>query len=165
MKRTVLALVALIAVTCLAQVKKDASPFEKYRQSSVNELEFRKLQFQVEAMRLSLQPAPMPAGLGVPHITGQTADGKLLIEVDVRGSDLPQTVDARKDALMEAVGRSMAGFSFAFYTPDSGMQTDVLFNRWCVVQFSDNEKFVKPKSNKPVDPYIGIYENGELVLR
>jgi len=146
-------------------MKKQGSPFDKYRQSTVNELEFRKLQFQVESMRLSLQPTPVPSGLGVPHIVGETTSGKLLIEVEVYASDLPQTVEARKDAMMEAVGRSMAGFSFAFYTPDSGMLLDELFNKWCVVQFSDNEKFVKAKGKKPVDPYIGIYENGELVLR
>lgn len=155
----------VLGTISVAQVKKQGSPFDKYRSSSVNELEFRKLQFQVESMRLSIQPTPVPSGLGVPHVIGETTNGKLVIEVEVYGSDLPQTVEARKDAMMEAVGRSMAGFSFAFYTPDSGMLQDELFNKWCVVQFSDTEKFLKAKSKKPVDPLIGIYDNGELVLR
>jgi hypothetical protein len=153
----------IVATIAVAQVKKQNSPFDKYRSSTVNELEFRKLQFQVEAMRLSLQPTPVPSGLGVPHIVGETVEGKLLIEVEVYGSDLPQTVAGRKDAMMESVGRSMAGLSFAFPTSDTGMLADELFNKWCVVQFSDTEKFLNAKSKKPVDPYIGIYENGELV--
>jgi hypothetical protein len=159
------ALFLVLAAISVAQVKKQSNPFEKYRNSSVNELELRKLQFQVESMRLSLQPTPMPNGLGVPHVIGETTDGKLMIQVDVYSSDLPQTVDARKDVMMEAVGRAMGGFSFAFYAPDSGMLSDEFFRKWCVVQFSDNEKFLKPNSKKPLDPYIGIYENGELVLR
>jgi hypothetical protein len=160
------ALFLVFAVISFAQVKKQSSPFEKYRSSSVNELEFRKLRFQVESMRLSLQPTPVPSGLGVPYIVGETTEGKLLIEVEVYGSDLPQTVEGRKDAMMESVGRAMGGFSFAFYTTDSGMLMDEFFNKWCVVQFSDTEKFfAKHKEKKPVDPYIGIYENGELVLR
>jgi hypothetical protein len=116
-------------------------------------------------MRLSLQPTPAPAGLGVPHIVGETAQGKLLIEVEVYGSDLPPTVEARKDTMMEVVGRAMGGFSLALYAPDSEMLTDEFFNKWCVVQFSDTEKLLKHKDKKPVDPYIGVYENGELVLR
>src|SRR5208283_949560 len=128
----------MFTVISFAQVKKQSSPFEKYRNSSVNELELRKLQFQVESMRLSLQPTPMPIGLGIPHIIGETAEGKLVIQVDAYGSDLPQTVDARKVAMMEAVDRAMGGFSFAFYAPDSGMLSDEFFRKWCVVQFSDN---------------------------
>ncbi len=165
--RTALVLLVflLVSVISVAQVKKQSSPFDKYRQSTVNELEFRKLQFQVEAMRLSLQPTPLPRGLGVPHIVGETPNGKLLIEVDVYASDLPQTVDTRKDAMMEAVGTSMAGFSFAFYAPESGMLPDEFFKKWTVVQFSDWEKLSQRKGKKVVDPNIGIYENGELVLR
>src|ERR1700687_280843 len=100
---SVMLLVLLLSAISVAQVKKQSSPFDKYRQSTVNELEFRKLQFQVESMRLSLQPTPVPRGLGVPHIVGETTGGKLLIEVEVYASDLPQTVEARKDAMMEAV--------------------------------------------------------------
>ncbi len=85
--------------------------------------------------------------------------------MDAYASDLPQTVEARKSAMMEAVGTSMAGFSFAFYTPESGMLTDEFFNKWTVVQFSDWGKLSQAKGKKVVDPYIGIYENGELVLR
>jgi hypothetical protein len=161
----VLVSVSVLATIAVAQVNTQPSPFDRYRQSTVNELEFRKLQFQVESMRLSLQPTPVPAALGVPRIVGETPKGKLLIEVEVYGSDLPQTVEERKNAMMESVGRSMAGFSFAFYTPNAGMLQDELFKKWCVVQFSDTEKFLKAKGKKPVDPYIGIYENGELVLR
>lgn len=146
-------------------MKKQSAPFEKYRQATVSELEFRKLEFQVESTRLSLQPTPLPIGLGVPHIVGETASGKLLIEVDVYGSDLAQAVQERKNELMEAVGRSMAAFSFAFYTQDSVTLSDELFKKWCVVQFLDDEKFVREKGQKTVDPYIGIYENGDLVLR
>jgi hypothetical protein len=47
-------LVLLSAATALGQVKKEPSPFERYRQSTVNELAFRKLQFEVEALRQSL---------------------------------------------------------------------------------------------------------------
>ncbi len=54
----------VLSAISVAQVKKQSSPFDKYRQSTVNELEFRKLQFQVETMRLSLQPTPLPSGLG-----------------------------------------------------------------------------------------------------
>src|SRR5713226_3989049 len=100
---TVSVLLLVLSAISVAQVKKQVSPFDKYRQSTVSELEFRKLQFQVESMRLSLQPTPVPGGLGVPHIVGETASGKLLIEVEVYASDLPQTVEARKDAMMEAV--------------------------------------------------------------
>ncbi len=155
----------VLSTISVGQVKKQSSPFDKFKQSTVNELEFRKLQFQVESMRLSLQPTQLPRGLGVPHIVGETTSGKLLIQVEVYGSDLPQTVGARKDAMMEAVGTSMAGFSFAFYDPDAGMLPDEFFNKWCVVQFSDTEKSLKAKGKKPVDQFIGIYENGELVLR
>ena len=158
-------LFSLMAAISVAQVKKQVSPFDKYRQSAVNELEFRKLQFQVEAMRMSLQPTPSPRGLGVPHIVGETGGGKLLIEVQVYSSDLPQSVDGRKDAMMEAVNRSMAGFSFAFYSPESGSLFDESFRKWTVVQFSDSDKLLKGNGGKPVDPYIGIYENGQLVLR
>jgi hypothetical protein len=162
---SVVFLAFILSAISVAQVKKQDSPFDKYRQSTVNELEFRKLQFQVESMRLSLQPTPLPSGLGVPHIVGETTSGKLLIEVEAYGGDLPQTVEGRKSAMMESVGRSMAGFSYAFYTTDLGMLQDELFNKWCVIQFSDTEKFLRAKGKKPVDPYIGIYESGELVLR
>jgi hypothetical protein len=162
---SVVFLAFIFSTISLAQMKKQGSPFDKYRQSTVNELEFRKLQFQVESMRLSLQPTPLPSCLGVPHIVGETTSGKLLIEVEAYGSDLPQTVEGRKGAMMESVGRSIGGFSYAFYTTDSGMLQDELFNKWCVIQFSDTEKVLRAKGKKPVDPYIGIYENGELVLR
>jgi len=79
MKKTAIVLAALIAATCLAQVKRDSSPFAKYRQSSVNELEFRKTLFDVAAIRSSLQPTPLPNGFGPPHIVGETAAGKLVI--------------------------------------------------------------------------------------
>jgi hypothetical protein len=162
---SVLLVVFHLSAITLAQVKNQGSPFDKYRQSTVNGLDFCKLQFQVGSMRLSLQPTPLPNGFGIPHIVGETSSGKLLIEVDVYGSDLPQTIEARKDAMMEAVSRSMAGFSFAIQRPESGLLTDANFNKWCVIQFSDTEKILKAKGNKPFDPSIGIYENGELVLR
>ena len=167
MKKPSLAVSVLLTMMFLsaiawAQVKKETSPFEKYRQSAVNQLAFRKLQFQVEALRQSLQPTPLPAGVGVPHIVGERADGKLVIEVEVHGSDLPQTLDARKSAMMEAVGTSLAAFSFACDTPDF----DDVFHKWCVIGFSDTEKyFAKKKDKKPTDPYIAFYENGELLLR
>jgi hypothetical protein len=119
----------VLSTISVGQVRKQSSPFDKYRQSTVNELALRKVQFQVESMRLSLQPTPMPNGLGVPHIIGETAQGKMVIEVEAYGSDLPPTVEGRKDAMMEAVGRAMGGFSFAFYAPDSGMLTDEFFFR------------------------------------
>jgi hypothetical protein len=108
MKKAALALLTLVAVTCLAQVKKGQSPFEKYRQSTVNELELRKTKFDVAAIRASLQPTQLPVGVGAPYIYGETAEGKLVIQVDVWSSDLPQTVDGRKDVLMQAVAVSMA---------------------------------------------------------
>jgi hypothetical protein len=89
-----------------------------------------------------------------------------VIEVEVRGSELLQTLDARKYAMMEAVGISLTAFSFAFDTPDAGMLVDDFFNKWCVIGFSDTEKFLaKKKDKKPTDPYIAFYENGELLLR
>lgn len=159
--------ILLLVATVLGQVKKEPSPFDRYRQSAVNELAFRKLQFEVESLRQSLQPTPLPAGVGVPHIVGERADGKLVIEVEVHGSDLPQTLDARKYAMMEAVGTSLAAFSFAFDAPDSRILNNDLFNKWCVIGFSDTEKFfAKKKDNKtPTDPYVAFYENGELLLR
>jgi hypothetical protein len=155
---------AALAAVSAAQVKKSASPFEKYRQSSVNEFEFRKTKFDVASVRLSLQPTPLPNGLGAPFIEGETVGGKLVIEVEVYSSDLPQTVDGRKDAMMQAVGVARAASSYAFGTAEA----EQFFDKWTVVQFSDSEKFLKAmkaRDTKPVDPYIGIYENGELVLR
>jgi hypothetical protein len=154
-------LTLVLAVIAVGQVKKQDSPFEKYRQSSVNELEFRKAKFDVASVRLSIQPTPLPNGLGAPFIQGETAEGKLIIEVTVYSGDLPQTVDGRKDAMMEAVGVSRAAFGYAFTTPDMIK----FFDKWTVIQFSDTEKFLKHKGKEPVDPYIGFYENGELVLR
>ena len=161
MKKTTLVLLTLIAVTSLAQVKKEASPFEKYRQSSVNELEFRKTKFDVSSLRFSLQPTQLPKGVGAPYVEGETVEGKLVIEVHVWSSDLPQTVDGRKDAMMQAVAVAEGAFSFAFGTV-AQIQS---FDQWTVIQFWDDEKVTKHKGTKPVDPYIGFYENGELVLR
>jgi hypothetical protein len=162
---TRLTLTLLLLIVPVWQGTKRGSPFDKYRQSTVNELEFRKLQFQVEAVRLSLQPAPMPVGIGVPHIVGERSDGKLLVEVEVYASDLPQSIEARRDAMMEATNRAGAASSFAFYKTDSGALPDEFFRRWFVVRFFDTEKFTKTKDKMPIDPYIGTYENGELVLR
>jgi len=129
-------------MTSLAQVKKETSPFAKYRQSSVNELEFRKTKFDVAAIRASLQPTPLPNGVGAPHVEGETADGKLRIQVDVWSSDLPQTVDARKVAMMQAVGVAHVAFSFAFDPVVADIQS---FNKWSIVQFWDNEKIANYK--------------------
>jgi hypothetical protein len=161
MKKTALVLLAMIAVTALAQVKKEQSPFDKYRQSTVSEFEFRKTKFEVAAIRASLQPTPLPNGVGAPHIEGETAEGKLVIQVDVWASDLPQTIDGRKDVLMQAVGVSLAAWSYAFDAVDA----DKSMKKWAVIQFWDDERLAKHHGTKPVDPYIGIYENGELVLR
>jgi hypothetical protein len=153
-----------LSAVCVAQVNKEVSPFERYRQSTVNELEFRKIKFDVASIRLSLQPTPLPNGLGAPFVEGEAANGKLIVQVNVYSSDLPQTVDARKDAMWQAVNVSHAAFSYAFGT----LEERKFFDKWIVVQFFDEEKLSKAsksKDTKPVDPYIGIYENGELVLR
>ncbi|SRR6266403_156515 len=157
-------LVLVLSAVCVAQVKREASPFEKYRQSTVNELEFRKLKFDAASIRASIQPTPLPNGLGAPFIEGETVEGKLLIEVEVHSSELPQTVDGRKDAMMEAVTAARKGFGYAF----GGAAAIQYFDKWTVIQFSDDDKFLKAirtKDTKPVDPYIGYYENGELVFR
>jgi hypothetical protein len=155
------ALFLVLSAIAEGQVKKQGSPFEKYRQSSVNELELRKAKFDVAAIRLSMQPSPLPNGVGAPFIYGETAEGKLVIEVAVYSSDLPQTVDGRKDAMMQAVGVARAASTYAFGTVES----EQFFDTWVVIQFSDTERFLKHKGKIPVDPYIGFYENGELVLR
>lgn len=99
-------------------------------------------------------------GLGAPYIEGQNADGKLIIEVVVYTSDLPQTVDGRKEAMLQAVGVARAAWSFAF-----GAQSDQLFDKWTFIHFFDMEKLLNHKGKDPVNPDIGYYENGELVLR
>ena len=156
------AAILLLSVICFAQTKVQNSPFEKYKRSTTNEFEFRKLQFQVEAMRASLPPnTPLPNGIGIPFVYGETADGKLVIEVEVWGSGLPKDRDARKEAMYRAIVVSTAAFSFAFH-PDSVREE--FFKKWTIIQFSDGERFQKA-DGKAVDPYIGNYENGELVLR
>lgn len=150
-----------LAVVLPAQVKKQSSPFEQYRQSTVNELVFRETQFDVASIRASIQPTPLPKGLGAPFIQGENAEGKLVIQVQVYSSDLPQTVDGRKDAMMQAVGTARAALSFAFGT----MQSEQFFDKWTLIHFFDMEKLLNHKSKDPVDPDIGYYENGELVLR
>ncbi len=159
-----LILALALSAVCVARVNKEVSPFERYRRSSVNEFEFRKAKFDVASIRLSLQLTPLPNGLGVPFIESEAANGKLMIQVDVNSSELPQTVDARKDAMWQAVNVSRAAFSYAFGT----MEEEKFFEKWIVIQFFDDEKLLKASKNKEkntVDPYIGIYENGELVLR
>jgi hypothetical protein len=102
--------------------------------------------------------------LGAPFIEGEAPSGKLIVQVRVYSSDLPQTVDARKDAMWQAVNVSRASFSYAFGT----IEERKLFDKWVVIQFFDEEKLLKGSKNKdkdPVDPYIGTYESGELVLR
>jgi len=150
----------LLSAISFAQTKAQNSPFEKYKKSTTSEFEFRKLQFQVEAMRASLPPnTPLPKGVGVPFVYGETSDGKLVIEVEVWGSDLPKDVDARKESMYQAIVVSTAAFSFAFHPA-----LEETFKKWTVIQFSDSERFQKAHG-KVVDPYIGNYENGELVLR
>jgi hypothetical protein len=167
MKKDRLAVVGLtlalaLSVVCVAQVHKEVSPFERYRQTTVNELEFRKTKFDVASTRLSLQPTPLSKGLGVPFVEGEAPNGKLIIQVHVYASDLPQTVEGRKDAMWQAVNVSHAAFSYAFGTIGEGK----FFDKWIVIQFFDEEKLLKGSKDKdPVDPYIGIFENGELVLR
>ena len=42
------------------------------------------------------------------------------------------------------------------------------FDRWIIVQFFDEEKLPmasRDKDAEPVDPYIGMFENVELVVR
>jgi hypothetical protein len=111
-KRTFVGLILalVVSVACVAQVNRETSPYERYQKSTVNEFEFRKTKFDVAAMRLSFRPA-LPSGLGIPFVEGETAAGKLVIQVEVYSSALPQTVDARKDAMMEAVGTARAAFS------------------------------------------------------
>jgi hypothetical protein len=62
---------------------------------------------------------------------------------------------------MQGVAVAHAAFSFAF-----GSVADIQsFDKWTIVQFWDNKKVSEHKGTKPVDPYIGFYENGQLVLR
>jgi hypothetical protein len=160
----VLALVFALAPSAVsvAQSPKESSPFDRYRQATVNELEFRKLRFDVACLNKVLQERSLlSSGFSAPQVEGETPDGKLLIQVDVWSSELPATVDARKQGMMGAVELARAGFSYAFGTPT--MLTS--FDKWTRIQFFDVDALLKSKTKKPVDPYIGVYEDGQLVLR
>jgi len=61
--------------------------------------------------------------------------------------------------MMELVGVAHVALSYSFDPLGE------FFEKWTVVRFSDNEKIANWKGQQRVDPYIGVYENGELVLR
>jgi hypothetical protein len=69
----------VLSALCVAHENKKASPFERYRESTVNELEFRKTKFDVAAMRASLQPTPLPSGLAwiIHDFAGEKRKGAL----------------------------------------------------------------------------------------
>jgi hypothetical protein len=145
----------LSAISVAMQTKKAVSPFDKYRQTTANDLTIRWLKLDVAALQKRVSPEN---GIVVPVVQGISEDGKLVIQVDVYSSELPKTVDGRKEAMLSAVGVALAAFSYSF---EPGLEPD--FNKNARVVFFDIDKLLKGK--KPVDPIIGIYENGELVLR
>jgi len=150
--------VTLSAVSVALQIKKAVSPFDKYRQSTANELALRIAMFDVAALQ---QRVPYENGILVPKVEGFSEDGKLVIEVDVSSDQLPKTVEARKEAMLEALGVARAGFSGGFGV----LAENTDFNKWTRVEFFDVDTVMKSTLKKPLDPVIGIYENGELVLR
>jgi len=127
-------------------------------------LNLERRSFDIAALRISLNPGSFLYHLTAPYVEGETAEGKLVIQVEVSSTELPATVNGRKAALMEAVNVTRAGFSYAFGTAQSIQD----FDHWTVIQFFDTAKVVNAamtKDTKAVDPYIGVYENGQLVLR
>ncbi len=159
-----MAAMLLFVAVSFGQVKQQTSPFDRYRQSTANELEFRKAKFDIAALRISLIPGSFLYHFTAPYVDGETAKGKLVIQVEVSSTELPSTVNGRKEAMMEAVNVARAGFSYAFGTAQSIQD----FDHWTVIQFFDTAKVVDAamtKDAKAVDPYIGVYENGQLILR
>jgi hypothetical protein len=148
--------IALSAVSLALQIRKEPFPFDRYRQSSASELALRKAMFNIAAVRLRV---PDENGIAVPFIEGDTPDGKILIHVDVRSSQLPTSADQRKDALLEVVGQARAAFSWGFNTPESITG----FDKWARIQFFDVDILLKSTAKKPLDPTIAIYDNGQLV--
>ena len=145
-----------------AQYKKPTTPFDSYRQNAASELSLREVKFDVAAIHAFLaQKQLLQNGLCPPQIEGLAEDGKLLIDVMVYSSELPSTVDARKEAMLATVNLAKMAYSAGFGT--SEMLRD--FDKWTRIHFTDADAFTKGTGNKPVDPMIGIYENGELVLR
>jgi len=160
-----LTLLLALSVPLFAQTAREASPFDKYRQPAVSELDFRKVKFDVACIRAAIQQRSLLAsGFSAPQVEGETVDGKLLIQVQVYSSELPQTVEKRKETMMEAVDLARVGFAAAFGTSAASPS----FEKWTRIVFEDLDAFVKAqkaKTTQPVDPIIGIYENKELVLR
>src|SRR5262249_14643010 len=107
--------ITLSAVSLALQIRKEPSPFDKYRQSSVNELALRQAMFNVASVRLR---APDQNGIAIPFILGATSDGRMLIHVDVRSSQLPAAADQRKNVLLDVVDEAKSAFSWSFGTPE-----------------------------------------------
>jgi hypothetical protein len=154
--------VALFAIHSGAQVKKPVTPFDSYRQNTANELSVREVKFDIAAIHAFIaQRQLLQNGFCPPQIEGLATDGKLQIEVMVYSSELPKTVDARRDAMLVAVNLAKAAYSAGFGTKE--MPED--FDKWTRVNFFDVDALTKSTGKKPADPVIGAYENGELVLR
>jgi hypothetical protein len=149
--------VTLSAAFAASQAKKEPSPFEKYLQSSVNELAVRKIAFNVAALQ---ERVPYQNGILVPFVEGLARDGKLIITVHVSSNQLPRTVDARKNAMLDAVGIAMAAYQSSF-----GREAAVWeFDKNTRVAFFDVDTLVRSTPAKPPDPVIAIYENKELTF-
>jgi len=147
---------ATFSAASAAQGKKEVSPFEKYLHSGANELAVRKIRFDMSALRQSI---PFQKGIGFPTIEGISDDGKLIIQVEVLSSQLPRTIDARKEALNEAVGVAMSGYVDAF-----GPVPVSDFDKTTRIAFFDDETLLKSTVAAPLDPVIATYENKELTF-
>ena len=154
----VLLAVCLSVASLWTQTKKSSTPFDSYRQNPASELSVRETKFDVAALYGTMQPEN---GLTAPQIEGFTEDGKLLIQVQVYSSQMPQTVDARKEAMLTAVGNAKLGYSAAF----GSAEVIRSFDKWTRLTFFDVDTLLKSTTKKPLDPVIGVYENGGLVLR
>ena len=154
--------IALSAASLWTQVKKPPNPFDSYRKVPASELSLREMKFDIAAIHALLaQRQLLQNGFCPPQIDGFAEDGKLQIEVLVYSTELPKTVDARKEAMLATVNMAKAAYSAAFGT----RETLEGFDKWTRVYFTDEDAFTKSTGKKPVDPVIGVYENGELVLR
>ncbi len=146
--------VVFSALSVAMQVKKAASPFERYIHNPANELAVREIAFDVRGLRLRI---PYENGWLPPHVEGIAEDGRLIIQIDVTAKDLPQTVDERRAAMLNAVG-----ICKDFYRDIFG--NDIEFDKNTRVIFYDVDTILKSTIKKPLDPAIAIYEDKELTF-
>lgn len=95
-------------------------------------------------------------GLCAPVVRTEPKDGKLVMEVDVWPSLLPNAADEKKRLFREAVNVAREALRLAS-APSSWPDLD----KWTRIEFFDLDAAVKSIAAKRL---IAIYENGELVL-